>query len=280
MAARNEPIFEKGVIAHEGGTYTDGVHPCDPGGPTRWGITLIDYRLHFDPHGTAADVRVMPLAVALRIYLTKYWNNPSVRGDDLPCGLDYSAADYGVNSGVGRAGKVLRRLLSLSDHTSLVTAEVLAAVALRDPKALITAMNAERLRFLQSLPIWHTYKNGWTTRIREVLGLSLKLADVPASAPVAFGGDITPTTDSTTMAKGMIPPPTTAKKAVATATTTATTAGGAPFSDWVMAHPAESGIIAAIVLVLTAVVIKLIHDHHIAKQEAPTPGLVPVPVRA
>ena len=180
----------KGVLAHEGG-YTN--HPADPGGPTNWGITIHDARMYWKSNATAADVKAMPLSVAQDIYKKRYWD--AQRGDELPAGLDYSVFDYGVNSGIGRSGKVLRRILGLSDATSAVTQEVLDAVARRDPKALIVAMNDERLRFLKALKTWPTFGGGWGRRVAEVKALSLQLADGKAKLQV------TPTPGTETMAK-------------------------------------------------------------------------------
>ena len=115
------------LLAHEGG-YTN--HPSDPGGPTNFGITIFDYRKYVKPNATAADVRAMKLDEAKAIYRAKYW--AAQRCDDLPAGVDYSVFDYGVNSGIGRSGKVLRRVVGLPDNTSVVTDEVLRAVAKRD----------------------------------------------------------------------------------------------------------------------------------------------------
>ena len=134
------------LLAHEGG-YVN--HPSDPGGPTNFGITLADYRRYRKSDATAADVRAMKVGDANAIYRAKYWN--AQRCDQLPAGVDYSIFDYGVNSGTGRSGKVLRRVLGLSDKTSLVNDEVLRAVAKRDPKALVAAINDERLAFLKHL---------------------------------------------------------------------------------------------------------------------------------
>jgi len=288
------PPYEKRVIDSEGSRYTDGVHPFDPGGPTRWGITLTDARLHWKSNATAEDVRLMPLAVALAIYKSKYWD--AVNADALPAGLDGSVFDYGVNSGIGRAGKVLRRLLGLSDHTSVINAEVLVAVAKRDMKALITAINAERLKFLQSLAIWPTYKNGWTTRVNGVEAFSIALAANPAmatSAPtldktvhIAIGQPIQPPTPAEQSvdpnaaqdtAKGMIPPPTAAKTAVTG--TAVTAAGGSGYSawDWVTSHQVASIAIAGCVVILVATIIKVLNDSHKSAQEARTPGVAVVP---
>ena len=105
------------LLVHEGG-YSN--HPSDPGGPTNFGITLADYRKYVEPDATADDVRDMSVDEAKAIYRKRYWD--AQRCDELPCGVDYSVFDYGVNSGIGRSGKVLRRVVGLPDNTSAVTA--------------------------------------------------------------------------------------------------------------------------------------------------------------
>jgi lysozyme family protein len=159
------------LLVHEGG-YTN--HPSDPGGPTNFGITIYDYRMYIDPKGQARDVRAMSVDQAKKIYRAKYWDVQ--RCDELPPGVDYAVFDYGVNSGVGRSGKVLRRLVGLRDHTSSITDEVIAAVAQRDPATLVDAMCAERMRFLQGLKTWRTFGNGWGRRVQEVRAAARKMA--------------------------------------------------------------------------------------------------------
>lgn len=159
------------LLIHEGG-YSD--HPSDPGGPTNFGITIHDYRRYIDANGTAADVRRMSVDQAKAIYRVKYWH--ALRCDDLPAGVDYAVFDYGVNSGIGRAGKVLRCVVGLDASTWAVTDDVIAAVKRRPPIALIDAICDERLRFLQSLRTWPTFGTGWGRRVREVRAAATTMA--------------------------------------------------------------------------------------------------------
>ncbi len=173
------------LLAHEGG-YSN--HPSDPGGPTNFGITLADYRRYIKPDATAADLRTMSVDQAKAIYRKRYWD--AQRCDELPAGVDYSIFDYGVNSGVGRSGKVLRRVVGLPADTSAVTDQVLAYARVRDPKVLVAAICDERLAFLQSLKTWPVFGRGWGTRVAEVRAVSLALAGkaqgvTPSPAPPA-----------------------------------------------------------------------------------------------
>ncbi len=170
------------LLVHEGG-YTN--HPADPGGPTNFGITIYDYRKYVKPDATAADVRAMKLNEAKAIYRSKYWN--AQRCDELPAGVDYAVFDYGVNSGIGRSGKVLRRCLRLADNTSAVSEAVVAAARAADAQALIVAICDERLRFLRSLRTWNVFGRGWGARVAEVKAFSLQLA--AGTAPRVAAGN-------------------------------------------------------------------------------------------
>jgi lysozyme family protein len=161
----------KHLLVHEGG-YTN--HPSDPGGPTNFGITIHDYRKYIKKDGTASDVRSMSIDDAKRIYKEKYWDVQKC--DQLPSGVDYAVFDYGVNSGVGRSGKVLRRLLGLPDNTHVVTAAVVAAANKADAAALVDRLCDERLAFLQRLKTWPTFGKGWGRRVAEVRKVAKQMA--------------------------------------------------------------------------------------------------------
>lgn len=180
------------LLAHEGGYTNDA---ADPGGPTNFGITITDYRNYVKPNATAVDVRAMKLDEAKAIYRNKYW--AAQRCDELPAGVDYAVFDYGVNSGIGRSGKVLRRCLKLADNTSAVNDAVIAAAASANAKPLIVAICDERLRFLQSLKTWEAFGKGWDARVAEVKAYALQMAAgagaaTPASSPAVSGKGVVP----------------------------------------------------------------------------------------
>ena len=180
MAASSYDDALKRVLVHEGG-YSN--HPSDPGGPTNWGITIHDARAHWKPDATAADVRAMPVAVAKQIYRSKYWD--ALRGDDLPAGVDYAVFDYGVNSGIGRAAKVLQRFVGV-DADGEVGPATIAAAARADAAALIDRICDERLAFLQGLRTWSVFGKGWGRRVRDVRAAARELAiATPASTAPA-----------------------------------------------------------------------------------------------
>lgn len=168
------------LLAHEGG-YTN--HPDDPGGPTNFGITIADYRRYVKANARAADVKAMTVDEAKAIYRAKYWD--AQRCDELPAGVDYAVFDYGVNSGIGRSGKVLRRQLSLPDTTHKISDDVIAAARRADAKVLVAAICDERLRFLKALKTWPVFGKGWGRRVAEVKSAALAMAMQATSSQAA-----------------------------------------------------------------------------------------------
>ena len=219
------------LLLHEGG-YTN--HPSDPGGPTNFGITIFDYRKYVKPTATAADVRAMKIEEAKRIYRAKYWD--AQRCDELPAGVDYAVFDYGVNSGIRRSGKVLRRVLKLSDSTSLVNGGVIAAAKNVDAKALIGTICDERLRFLQSLKIWGVFGKGWSRRVAEVRAAAFGMVLSAKSAPV-------PMPTEPTAGKAEVP----LAKSTQQTSAGAIAAGGGVAAQQAHQSGASAGIIIAIV---------------------------------
>lgn len=159
------------VLISEGGYTND---RSDPGGPTNWGITIYDVRKYVKADASAADVKRLTKATAIRIYKSRYWD--AVRADELPAGLDYSVFDEGVNSGVVRAGKVLRRLVGAPPDDGVITDAVLTQIKRRDPVLLISAFNDERLGFLKRLHTWPVFGKGWGRRVASVKAISLDMA--------------------------------------------------------------------------------------------------------
>lgn len=185
MAAENYAESLHRLLAHEGG-YSD--YPSDPGGPTKFGITLAVYRQYAKPGVTAANVRAMTIGEAEAIYRARYWD--VLRCDELPAGVDDAVFDYGVNSGADRAARALQRIVAVKDD-GVIGPLTLAAAARRDAADVINALCDERLRFLRGLRTWPVFGKGWTRRVAEVRKAALALAGSPGGA-LATSGTVRP----------------------------------------------------------------------------------------
>jgi lysozyme family protein len=153
-----DTAFEK-LLGHEGG-FSD--HAADPGGKTRYGITEAVAR----EVGYRGDMRELPLDLAKRIYMERYWR--PVRADELPAGVRYAVFDAAVNSGPGQAVKWLQRAAGVLDD-GVLGPKTLAAVNALNADSLRSKILAQRLRFMANLPNWPAFSRGWSRRIADLM---------------------------------------------------------------------------------------------------------------
>lgn len=107
------------IVGREGGFVND---PDDPGGATKYGVTIHTMRrLGLDLTGDGrigvADVRALTQAQAEEIFVDHYYRRPGI--DRLPAMLRASVFDMYVNAG-GNAVKILQRLLRDMGHNIAV----------------------------------------------------------------------------------------------------------------------------------------------------------------
>jgi lysozyme family protein len=81
--------------------------PQDPGGATKFGVTLNELRSYRNDNTlTAHDVANLTLEDVKPIYFNDFWKK--MRCDELPVGVDLIVFDYGVNAGCVRSIKFLQ----------------------------------------------------------------------------------------------------------------------------------------------------------------------------
>lgn len=147
------------VLEHEGG-YSD--HAADPGGKTRFGVTEAVAR----EVGFKGDMRELPIELAKRIYLEKYWK--TISADDLPPGIRYIVFDGAINSGPRQATLWLQRALGV-EADGVIGPKTLAAAYAQDAPALRARILAQRLKFMASLSNWPAFSRGWARRIADLM---------------------------------------------------------------------------------------------------------------
>ena len=150
------------VLKHEGG-YVN--HPTDPGGMTNLGVTKAVWEEWVGRESNEKEMRSLTPEMVAPLYRRKYWDK--IQGDNLPDGVDYAVFDMAVNSGPGRAAKFLQELVGAKPDGA-IGPQTLVAVGKKDPKELVTAYNAKRQAFLESLPTFATFGKGWSTRVAGV----------------------------------------------------------------------------------------------------------------
>jgi lysozyme family protein len=181
LVKQNADMAIRKILEHEGG-YVN--HPSDPGGATNKGITIATFRSFIKRDGTIADLKALTTQQAVNVYKAQYWD--AVRADDLPSGVDYSVADFAVNSGPSRAAEYLQAALGVTQDGA-IGPKTLAAAQAANAKPLIKQINADRLAFMKRIQggkLWKTFGRGWQRRVDAVRSTSLALVDsAPAPSP-------------------------------------------------------------------------------------------------
>lgn len=160
------------VLETEGGFVNN---PRDPGGPTNKGITQVVYNNYRDTHQLPRQsVELISDIEVEAIYEANYWDR--VDGDSLPSGVDYCVFDFAVNSGSSRAIQFLQLVVGVTAdaHLGPVT---LAAVSARPAAEIVDDLCDKRQIFLEGLPTFAEFGNGWTERVKTVRAQAKAMID-------------------------------------------------------------------------------------------------------
>ena len=193
------------IVAREGGFVND---PDDPGGATKYGVTIHTMRrLGLDISGDGrvdvADVRRLTVSQAEEIYIDHYFRRPGIGA--LPESLQPSVFDMYVNAGANSV-KVLQRLLTQMgfpcvDDGAIGPATIRATQMALDaaPSHLADAYGIARRNYYYALadarPASRKYarkrdggKGGWITRAEEFIAPHYHLTEAQHKARIAAWG--------------------------------------------------------------------------------------------
>ena len=181
------------ILTREGGFVDD---PSDPGGATKFGVTIHTMRrlgldLNGDGQVDTADVRVLSRDRARRIFIDHYFTEPRIAW--LPKPLHPSVFDMNVNAGRWSI-RLLQRLCSQmgvrTNEDGLIgpqTSQNVAAAFEAAPRHLVDAYGIARRNYYYQLadrrPASRKYarrrdggKGGWITRAEEIMDPRYHLA--------------------------------------------------------------------------------------------------------
>ena len=155
------------LIGHEGGFSLD---PHDNG---NWTGAMVNRGvLKGTKYGISAgaypseDIKNLTLERAKALYLRDYWGPAGCTA--VPPGICFDLFDTAVNSGVGRAVRLLQRTVGTVEDGALGP-KTLQAVSSMPVSRLVARFNAQRLLFMTDTPTWRNHGRGWAKRIAENL---------------------------------------------------------------------------------------------------------------
>jgi len=160
------------TLQEEGGYVNN---PADPGGMTNLGVTKRVWEEWTGHEVDEKQMRALTKADVVPLYQRKYWN--ACRCSELPPGIDLCVFDTAVNSGPGRAVKILQSCLGVPTDGAIGSVTVAAANQFKDSSLihLIEDYCSARQAFLISLPTFGTFGKGWTARVNRLKEATTKL---------------------------------------------------------------------------------------------------------
>jgi Putative secretion activating protein len=169
------------VLKHEGFYSND---PHDPGGPTKYGISLrylqslgdlnhdgfLDGDFNEDGRVNSEDIRYMTQADALVLYRVQWWDRHQYE-KIINQQIATKVFDLAVNMGAKQAHKCLQRALRSTCNVILLEDGILgektfSAVNNANPNELLSALRSEAAGFYRSLNK-PRYLTGWLNRAYE-----------------------------------------------------------------------------------------------------------------
>lgn len=152
------------VVKEEGGDkVTD--DPNDPGGLTKWGVSL---RAH--PELGRAGILALTKAKAKKIYKKNYWD--AIKATGFPLKDRLFIFDMAINLGVTGAAKIIQKAANARGAKLSVDGVIgpltLSAVKKMDPIEFLVELSVQRLAFYRSLDTHKFYGNGWERRVLRI----------------------------------------------------------------------------------------------------------------
>lgn len=175
MAAFDEAVAT--VLEHEGwDRYSD--HPADPGGATKWGISLRFLRrlgrlgdVDGDGDVDADDIRKLSREQAVAIYREYWWDR--LRLAELGHqGVATKVFDLAVNMGSAPAVRLLQQALVTAGEPvevdGILGSQTLGAVNRTNPELLLELLRVQAARYYHALvdqdPDLVVFERGWLRR--------------------------------------------------------------------------------------------------------------------
>lgn len=147
------------LLEHEGTTFVN--HPQDPGGATRYGITIDSARRYIDSDYTVKQLKNITLQEVTDFYYKHFWNSPRI--NELPPYLASFIFDCAVNHGQRQAIRFLQRSLGINAD-GVIGNQTLKHSELADPLTVCKEVASRRAYFYGRLSTFNTFGLGWSRR--------------------------------------------------------------------------------------------------------------------
>ena len=150
---------------------SEGGFVVDRGGPTNLGVTQTTWEMYVERHATIEEMKALTVSDVEPLYKRLFWDR--MWCDRMPIGIDYLLFDMAVNSGPGRAIKLLQASVGATQDGALgpKTIEAISSWSIRQ---LIEKFSNAKADFYKSLNN-PTFQKGWLNRVEHTKANALEM---------------------------------------------------------------------------------------------------------
>lgn len=164
----------------ETGVFTN--DPRDPGGATRWGITLKTLERFLGRKCSPKDVEKLSRNAAISIYAANYWGVMACQ--NLPHGVDFMVFDFGVNAGCERSVKTLQKIIGV--RSDGICGPITQGASYGYPSEQLVRLLADaQEEHYRNLSTFATFGSGWMRRLGNRRRAAMSLANTEGKSIIS-----------------------------------------------------------------------------------------------
>jgi len=165
------------ILQAEGGFTADpkdlGNHlPDGRAGCTNMGVTQAAWEEYVGHKVSTTDMKALTKEQVGKFYKNRYWDR--VKADALPIGLDFLAASFAINAGVGSSAKLIQKCINAVPD-GMIGPRTLQAISGTDSKELIEKFSEAKTNYYKSLKLFSLYGHGWLNRVESEKTIALSM---------------------------------------------------------------------------------------------------------
>lgn len=167
----NSSILAPFIRKWEGGFAN---HPADPGGATKWGVTLDTYRSFYGSYKMVDDLKNMTEYEWNRIFMKGFWNK-AIGEQIISQGVANMIVDWGWHSGMKTSIKAVQKILGCTQD-GIMGPITMGFINRSNPTELYNKLYDARKKFYENLvikkPQMHVFLKGWMNRLNDLKSIS------------------------------------------------------------------------------------------------------------
>lgn len=145
-------------------------HPADPGGATKWGVTLNTYRMYYGMYRTENDLKNMTEDQWNNIFIRGFWDR-ALATQIVSQSVANMLVDWGWNAGMKTAIKAIQRILGTTQD-GIMGPITIGFINRAEPRDLFNKLYEARKNYYKDLilrrPSMAVFYKGWMNRINDL----------------------------------------------------------------------------------------------------------------